>query len=525
MKRLSISDVVVDWFKSRMSISTTSLAVFRVLISLIVIVDVVLRVRNFEYFYLSDGVFPYWMSATTEVWGGVAMGEVWRVVGSDVVVMFIFGVNFVSAIALLFGWKTRVSGVVMLLAVTLIDMRNGLVVSVADTYLQNLLLFAVFLPLGERLSIDSRMRNDEKCCDFDAVFSVATGGILMQVGYLYFVNGKEKLFDSGVDITDYLKLMIEYDVESYTHAELLNLVPVSVLEFSSVIWVSILFAAPITLLLQKGHVKSIFVVPYMLGHLVIATGFRIGLFPYISIAALVLFVQPQTWTVIGEKMSEVERYGLNQTALDTYNTNKVKKTDVIPKLQQLTFDSKVFNSSKGASGWNNGIALLLAILFVLGTANIGAAQTAEQGIVGEVGDNIQYITDMGGISMTPGNFFTKQAAFKDTWYVYKVNTSSGEVGDWYNNRNMSLHRPYNGSKLHYQFETFRVYFYEAKIHLDKYTQQRKQKAKYICENEEYNGSEITTIKMIEINSQYNASNRLSNSRPKTVEVVDTYNCG
>lgn len=55
---MSGKDRLKTWVGERIGIDARSLALFRVLAGLLVVVDIVLRSRNFRFFYTDSGVVP-----------------------------------------------------------------------------------------------------------------------------------------------------------------------------------------------------------------------------------------------------------------------------------------------------------------------------------------------------------------------------------------------------------------------------------------------------------------------------------
>ncbi|MFB6211314.1 MAG: hypothetical protein ABEI76_07240 [Halobacteriales archaeon] len=70
----------------------------------------------------------------------------------------LFVTQIVVGLCLLIGWRTRVMIVLSFFLAVSLDYRNVLVTSYADTLFRHLLFFGMFLPLGERWSIDARQR-------------------------------------------------------------------------------------------------------------------------------------------------------------------------------------------------------------------------------------------------------------------------------------------------------------------------------------------------------------------------------
>jgi hypothetical protein len=463
-------------------------------------------------------VFPYSFAGDVTHIGAVTIG-IWEFFPSDFAVWAVFVLCGVASIGVIVGWYTRYMMVLLLLTVSLIDARNPLVLSVADSFLHQLLLFAVFLPVGKRWSIDSITSQSNVENQSRSVVGVATAGILFQIAYFYFNNGRAKLFNESLGLTEGVKLIIEYDVESFAHVELLNVLPSPVLSALGAIWVLIMVFSPILLLTTTGYTRSISTVPFILGHLAIGFGFRIGLFPYITIAALLLFISDETWDVITNITSvksvlSIPLHTLSiSTALDAIRDGVESALDVSPS------QSDGSNQYISLSTVNNTVTLLLIFMIITSTVSaVGAS--SDSGVRTTIKDTGESL----GLVQPAWSFFTTEAAFKDFWYVYKVNTTTGETGDWYNNRSLTFERPYTGSKLHYQHETYRVHFYESKINTPARQNAFNERMQYICATESFNESDIGTIQAFKVVSPYNMTNRFSTDRNTTITQIGNYTC-
>jgi hypothetical protein len=203
---------------------------------------------------------------------------------------------------LVVGYRTRIATGLSFLLVTSLDIRNVLVLSYADTLFSLLLFWALFLPLGERWSIDAARRDRPPK---SGIASLASALILLQVVLAYFVNAVHKsgneLWTSG----EAMLLVLSLEDMTYLLGPWLRAAP-SFLEFGGLAWYYLLWFSPFLLVLV-GRSRALYVAALFVGHLLLAVTVRIGAFPFVSIAGLMLFIQAPTWTDARKAVAAIGR--------------------------------------------------------------------------------------------------------------------------------------------------------------------------------------------------------------------------
>lgn len=178
--------------KTVFSIDLRSLALMRVMLALLILIDLVLRSRAMSLFYTDAGVLPRskWIEVNHKWYLSIhgASGDLWWQV-----LLFIVAALF--AIGLLVGYRTRLTSIVSWLLLASLMNRNELVLQGGDILLVVMSFWAMFLPLGAKWSIDAALqpehqRNPNQLRfqpgNAQLYFSVATVAIIFQVLFLYF---------------------------------------------------------------------------------------------------------------------------------------------------------------------------------------------------------------------------------------------------------------------------------------------------------------------------------------------------
>ena len=141
------------------------------------------RVGDLEALYADSGAFtrsalraiPHpdpWLAPSW--WSGHV---VWQ--------MALFALTAVAALGLFVGWRTRVMSALLWALLTSIEVRNVMVVSGADSLLSSILLIGVFVPWGERFSLDAAAGRATTDATDGPSFSVGALALALQAVLLF----------------------------------------------------------------------------------------------------------------------------------------------------------------------------------------------------------------------------------------------------------------------------------------------------------------------------------------------------
>jgi len=294
--------------KTVFSIDLRSLALMRVSLALLILLDLLLRSRDMIAFYTDAGLLPRgkWMEVTHRWHWSIhsASGDLWWQI-----LLFVLAAIF--AIGLLIGYRTRFMNIASwVLLVSLIN-RNGMVLQGGDILLVVMAFWGMFLPLGARWSVDSALqperRENPNEHRFDAsqpqlYFSMATVATIFQVLFLYFFTA---LLKTG-DPWRFPFEAAQYTLEIQHFAtpignwfkELTPLLPfgaayVLIVEFVAPIIVLLPFAWPALRIFGLLLLASLHVAFTLLIH--------IGLFPLIDFMSLTVLIPSLVWVFLANR--------------------------------------------------------------------------------------------------------------------------------------------------------------------------------------------------------------------------------
>jgi len=420
------------------AIDTRALAIFRIGAGLLILADLLLRSRNFWFFYTESGVVPQSMAETMTADNAFS---VFFYTTDSSVIAALFVVQALVALLLIVGYRTRLVTIAAFLLVVSLDHHNPLVLSYADTLFRLLLFWAIFLPLGERWSIDAVHRDRAPRV---SVANLATAAILSQIVYMYLVNGyhkRESALWTGGEATP---LIMGLDNTTFLLGEFTRNFP-TLLQYGGLMWYLMLLASPLLILL-RGNARLLFVLFFMGGHASFALTVRIGAFAYVALTGLVLFVQTPVWdrlATLGTPLwSRLERPDI---ALAQFGSRVPYPTLLAGRLERTRWTILTIAVA---------IAMIsLLVLPAIALAPFGGFVDDEDGPLERVDDRASIIN----VDQPDWSVFAPHPRTVDRYYVFPAETESGERIDVYQDRELTFDRP--GQELQRQFSTYRERFY------------------------------------------------------------------
>jgi len=432
--------------RERIAIDTRSLAVFRVLAGLLLIVDVVLRSRNFQFFYTDQGAVPVGLAVAHAPDGAFSL---YYLSGSPAWTGTLFALQAVAGVLLVFGWRTRTATVAAFVLAASLDYRNVFVTSYADTLFRVLLFYAMFLPLGERWSVDALRRER---ASRPRVVSLASGLILVQMVVMYLVTGFQK-HQSDLWVTgEALPVVMAHDSITFLLGDVLVAAP-GLLQFGGLVWLYLL-SVSFLFVVFVGRARDALAATFVGVHLALAVTVRIGQFSYVAIAGLVLFFQGAFWRDAGDWLRA------NGVPVDWYadrmGTAGRRVEHLLPR-----FPSP--GTERVSVPIVRVVSVLAVLILVVTGANmvVGALATAGGIDDPEVRDPVDDAMERFGVEQPGWTIFAPNPSTTDEWFVVAVETTDGTRWDLHNERPLRVERP--GKHLEQQWDTYRERFYWANL--------------------------------------------------------------
>lgn len=301
-------------FKQVFSIDLRSLALMRICLALLILLDLVLRSDDISTFYTDQGVLPRkdWLELVHRWYFSLhgASGELWWQI-------LLFVIAGIFALMLLLGYRTKLASFMSWLLLASLLNRNELILQGGDLLLVVMAFWAMFLPIGARWSFDAALQPEYKTqpnqhpfnsSQSQSYFSVATVAVIFQVLALYFFTALLKngpTWRYPFEAAHYAVSLQHFATPiGFSLSELKPLLPfgsfyVLFVEFIGPILVLLPFAWPYLrigglLLLASLHVAFILLL-------------HIGLFPLIDFMSLTLLVPSVVWIWLANRRKDDKR--------------------------------------------------------------------------------------------------------------------------------------------------------------------------------------------------------------------------
>ncbi|MGH2532481.1 MAG: HTTM domain-containing protein [Thermomicrobiales bacterium] len=269
-----------------------SLALLRIVLAIIVLIDVGGRVSNLRVHYSDEGVLPRELviDGINEWRWSLALAN-----GSVEFQALIFGVTALAALAMLVGYRTRLMTIIVWALIISIQVRNPLVLSGADTLFRLLLFWSMFLPLGAVWSVDQKRRGVTSHLSMKYV-SLVTVGLFLQISFMYWFTAALKTGAEWREDGTALYYALGAEQITKPFGEWIHQFP-TLLQFLTFTSLGLEIVAPIVLFVPilTGPLRTAAILAIMSFHLGIFLTMDIGIFPWTSALCMVSFLPTWFW--------------------------------------------------------------------------------------------------------------------------------------------------------------------------------------------------------------------------------------
>jgi len=289
-----IGATVRRFLAATFTLDVRGLAAFRIALGLILVVDCLLRSRDFSIMLAPDGIFPpdvmrafhgdplRWSLALCDDsawWGAVVLAA-----------------EGIAGACMAIGWGSRAATIAAWVAVVSVTRRTAPATNAGDVWLCCMLFWAMFLPLAEVWSIDARRRTDRRA----TACSVATAAFVLQLAFVYLGAGLAKCnasWLSGAAMSHVLSI--------HDHGNRLGSV-LGALDWLTrpLTWlvVAVELVAPLLLVsFPVARLRAAIVATFVLFHALIWLTMSVGLFAAIGITAWLPLIPTACWDAMSAR--------------------------------------------------------------------------------------------------------------------------------------------------------------------------------------------------------------------------------
>ena len=165
-----------------------ALALFRIGLGLTVLVDLVTRAPFLMHHYTDAGAIPRSLVLKSVQ---VPRISLYQMVGETELVMVLYAIQILAALALLVGFKTRIANIVTWVLLVSLHSRAPVLLNAGDMLIRLMLFWAIFLPVGRIWSWDARGKPPSRAT---AVLNMFTAALTFQTIIVYITT---EMFKTG----------------------------------------------------------------------------------------------------------------------------------------------------------------------------------------------------------------------------------------------------------------------------------------------------------------------------------------
>lgn len=275
-----------------------SLALMRVMLGLLLLLDVILRSTDTVAFYSDQGVFP--RAALLEFGWYQWRYSLHMGTGEPAVIGGLFVLQGIFAVMLMVGYRTRLATIASWIFVISLHARAALLLQAGDIVIRLVLFWSIFLPLGERFSVDALSR-PAPAARPRLVTSVASFAFMLQIAYMYIFTAILKsggVWHNGQAV--YYALMLDHYVKQPQTSLMLQLP--KVMQFFTGATLVLEYAGPPLLLspVWRGPIRTLVCFAFIGLHMGFFFFMELGFFPWICALAWVGILPGWFWSRLSD---------------------------------------------------------------------------------------------------------------------------------------------------------------------------------------------------------------------------------
>ena len=344
------------WLSPWIKIDSRALGIYRVLIGWICTLDIIRRWNYIDVFYSNQGIPMSSDSKAFNIFNYIGNGSI------ETHIVFIIGILF--SLTLMIGYKTKLSHLISTIIIISIHSQAIAVGNSGDLFLNSILIWTLFLPLGQSFSLDSiikslRESKELKVEDLNnrthginkpiQIYSIAYLAVLLQISAIYFLSALNRMdsasWKEGIAFYKMHQLDGFITYFGYYIRDYINY-PISKFLTYSTLYIE--YSIPFLLLFPfyKYILRLIAMISLSIFHIMIKLSMHVGLFSHIMIATLTLLIDEKVFNFIKIKIgnrynSKFNLFYDSDCGFCHYSVRIIKRLDVFNRIIFCDGNSKV----------------------------------------------------------------------------------------------------------------------------------------------------------------------------------------
>ncbi len=280
------------WWLRGLAVDLRSLALFRIGVGLVLVVDWLLRIPQIDQLYTDAGVLP---REALMRFSGRPLLSLHLLSGAWSVQLLLFTIALVFAVGFVAGYRTRLCAVVSWALLLSMHVRNPFVLHGGDAVLRLLIFWSMFAPLNQRWSLDRALNPSTPVLPARHL-SPASLALVFQICGIYWFAAAAKMHPSwlGEQSAVYYALSLDqfatpvgrFLLAYHGVMQLMTTGTILLELLGPLLAISPVFTVPLRLLIPLS---------FMGFHVGLALTMWLDLFPWVCIAAWLAFLPTALW--------------------------------------------------------------------------------------------------------------------------------------------------------------------------------------------------------------------------------------
>ncbi len=274
-----------------------SLAVFRMGIGCLVMIDALLRLRDLTFHYSDLGVISIAVARASLEQRVPGAWSLAFLHGSPWWCGILLGILALSGIGLAIGWRSKWLTLICWLLIVSIHYRNPFVLNGGDTLLRLLLFWSLWLPLGRVWSVDAHRKGEKT---FHGEVNVSP--LILQICLMYWCSAIFKTHPVWREHGTALDHVAHLGSYTFSWAEHLWRYPGLTKSLTFItLWLEQAGPALLFVSFWRGPIRTLLATAFISFHLGIAALMNIGLFPFVCAVAWLGLLPGEFWQWINSQ--------------------------------------------------------------------------------------------------------------------------------------------------------------------------------------------------------------------------------
>lgn len=300
---------VLSELRKAYALDPRSLALFRIGLGVVLLLDIGLRLQDYGVFYTDAGLVPHEVMRAAQVGTGRWSIHLWN--GAAWWSGALLFAQAVAALCLLLGVQTRKAALVCWVLLVSLHGRNPLILQAGDALLRLVLLWALWLPLDRVWALRPRP------CPPPIVEGIGTAGLTLQVAGMYICTVLLKSGEAWHREASAVHYALSIDpLVTPVGQWVLSLGPdVSRALTRAAYGIELLLPVLLLVPLRARLCRAMALVIGIPFHLALGATLHLGLFPLTDVVALLPFLPSVLWGASAAPVAAARRTGAAAKAL------------------------------------------------------------------------------------------------------------------------------------------------------------------------------------------------------------------